>query len=98
MYIKCGRVFFTISIDPYVEDKEPTALSVASRIGAVVATTLILGPASVAIVGTIAGMSSVRGCSITGVYADGRMAVVRGRRHEETGVYELYIAGIENRN
>ena len=97
-YIKCGRVFFTISVAPYVEGKEPTATEVALRIGAIVTTTVALGGLlGIGLVGGISGATSVQSVKLDGVYADGRMAVIRGRKHEDTGVYELYIHSLEYR-
>ena len=93
--MKCGRVFFTISADAYIEGDEPNAASVAGRIGCVIAATMIGGPIAIALVGTLAGVTSVRGLKMDGVYADGRIAVVRGRTTKD-GVYELYFHSIEN--
>ena len=97
-YVKCGRVLFTASVEPWIEGNEPTALEVAARLGAVISATVLLGGIiGVGLVGTISGVTSVRGVKMDGVYADGRVMVVRGRLIEDTGVYELYIHAIENR-
>ena len=71
-------------------------MEVAARLGAIVSATLLFGGlVGVGLVGGLSGVTSVRGAKMDGVYADGRIMVVRGRKHED-GVYELYIAGIEN--
>jgi hypothetical protein len=93
--VKCGRVLFTASVEPWVDGKEPTQAEVASRIGVIVSATLLFGGVlGVGLVGGISGATSVRGVSMDGVYADGRIMVIRGRMLEG-GVYELYIHAIE---
>jgi hypothetical protein len=59
------------------------------------ATVLFGGLVGIALVGGLSGVTSVRGVKQDGVYADGRIMVIRGRKHEDTGVYELYIHAIE---
>ena len=97
-YIKCGRVLFTASAEPWIEGKEPTKLEVAARLGAIISVTLLFGGVlGIGVVGTLSGVTSVRGLKMDGVYADGRVMVIKGRKVEDTGVYELYIHAIESR-
>jgi hypothetical protein len=93
--VKCGRVLFTASVEPWSGDKEPTQTEVALRIGAIVSATVLFGGVfGVGLVGGISGVASVRGVSMNNVYADGRIMVVRGRVCEG-GFYELYIHAFE---
>eukprot|EP01034_Spumella_vulgaris_P026302 gene26302-32866_t len=76
----CGRVFFTVSVEPWVEGKEPTKLEVAARLAAVVGVAAIGGGfTGFAIAGLISGLTSYRGIKKSGVYANGRTLVVRGQ-------------------
>eukprot|EP01040_Poterioochromonas_malhamensis_P009480 gene9480-10295_t len=73
-YVKCGRVFFTASVEPWIEGAEPTQAEVAARIGAIVSASLLLGGVvGVGLVGGISRMTSIHGVSKDGVYADGRI-------------------------
>ena len=65
-----------------------------NRIGAVIVATAF-GPFAATLVGALAGITSVRGLKKSGVYANGRTAVIRGRLIEDTGVYELYFHELE---
>ena len=97
MHMKCGRVFFTTSVEPWIEGKEPTALEVAARLGAVISVTILLGGVlGVGLVGGLSGVTSVRGVKMDGVYADGRTMVIKGIKIEDTGVYQLSIHSIKN--
>lgn len=95
-YVKCGRVFFTASVEPWIEGAEPTQAEVAARIGAIVSASLIFGGVvGVGLVGGISRMTSIHGVSKDGVYADGRIMVIRGR-YLDGDIYELYIHATEN--
>jgi len=95
-YVKCGRVYFTASVEPWIEGNEPTALEVAARLGTVISVTLLFGAVlGLGLAGGLSGSTSVRGVKMDGVLADGRIMVIRGRTIAETGVYELYIHAIE---
>jgi hypothetical protein len=95
--MKCGRVFFTTSVEPWVAGKEPTAMEVAARLGAVISVSILFGGLlGVGLVGGLSGVTSVRGVKMDGVYADGRTMVISGEKIEETGVYQLHIHSIEN--
>ena len=92
----CGRVFFTTSVEPWIAGKEPTAVEVAARLGAVITVSVLFGGIlGVGLVGGLSGVTSVRGVKMDGVYADGRTMVIKGRKYED-GVYELYIHAIES--
>ncbi len=78
-HMDCGRVFFTVSVEPWVEGKEPTKLEVAARLAVVIGATVLGGGfTGFAITGLISGMTSYRGIKKSGVYANGRTLVVRG--------------------
>ena len=95
-YVKCGRVYLTAIVEPWIEGNEPTALEVAARLGTVISVTLLFGAVlGVGLAGGLSGATSVRGVKMDGVLADGRIMVIRGRTIAETGVYELYIHAIE---
>lgn len=97
MHMGCGRVFFTTSVEPWIEGRQPTAVEVAARLGAVITVSVLFGGIlGVGLVGGLSGVTSVRGVKMDGVYADGRTMVIKGRKIEETGVYELFIHAIEN--
>jgi hypothetical protein len=97
-HLQCGRVFFTTSVEPWVDGKEPTGVEVAARLGAVITTTVLLGGVlGVGLVGGLSGITSVRGVKKDGVYADGRVMVVKGRPIGDSCAYELFIHAIENR-
>ena len=92
-------MFFTASIEPWVDGNAPTEIEVAARLGAVISVTLLMGGfLGVGVVGALSGVTSVRGIKMDAVYADGRVMVIRGRTIENTGVYELFIHAIENRS
>lgn len=94
--MNCGRVFFTTSVEPWIAGKEPTAVEVAARLGAVITVSVLFGGIlGVGLVGGLSGITSVRGVKMDGVYADGRTMVIKGRKYED-GVYELYIHAIES--
>lgn len=81
-----------------MDGKEPTAAEVAARLGAVITTTVLLGGVlGIGLVGGLSGVTSVRGVKMDGVYADGRVMVVKGRQIGETCAYELYIHALENK-
>lgn len=85
-------------MEPYIDGKEPTAAEVAARLGAVISATVLLGGVlGVGLIGGLSGITSVRGVKMDGVYADGRVMVVKGRPIGDTSAYELYIHAIENR-
>lgn len=98
--MKCGRVFFTVSAEKYDEKKVPTKLGVAGRMVTITAATVGsalvgLGPAGLAVTGTLSGVTSVGSASINGVYADGKTVVFGGRINPDSGKYELYCEGTE---
>jgi hypothetical protein len=80
-----GAVWFTISAQLYDERDVPTTAGVAVRLAASTAF-FVGGPITVAIGGLVAAagaaaarsVTSVRGASATGVYANGKLLTVRG--------------------
>ena len=97
--MKCGRVFFTVSADVFDEKKVPSKLAVAGRIATITAATIAggllgFGPAGLAVMGTLSGVTSVKSARIDGVYANGKTVVFDGRLNENTQEYELYCTGI----
>lgn len=92
-HIKCGRVFFTISTELYNPDTEPTAAGVAARLLAISAVSVVSLGIGVGIVGGVSGITSSKGVKMDGVYADGRVAVIKGEVIEG-GVYALRIHAI----
>jgi hypothetical protein len=94
-YIKCGRVLFTASAEPWVEANQPTQMEVAIKLGAIISVSLFFNVATgVGFLGALSGMHSIRCLKVDAVYADGRIMVIRGRKTED-GVYELYLHAIE---
>ncbi len=82
-HIECGRVFFTVSVEPWIEGKEPTKAEVAARLAVVIAATVLGGGMTgFAITGLISGLTSYRGLKKSGVYANGRTLVVRGQTNQ----------------
>jgi hypothetical protein len=76
-HIACGRVWFTISTEPYDAFTEPTAAGVALRIAAITATTVLTGGLlGIGVVGGISAVTSYKGVRREGVYADGKTIVI----------------------
>ena len=93
--VACGRVFFTVSVEPWIEGKEPTQLEVAGRIGAVIASGAVFGFVGFAVTGLLSGVTSFKGVRKSGVYADGRTVFIKGTTVADTGVFQLFIESVE---
>lgn len=77
LHMKCGRVWFTVSVDGYDEDDEPSAAGVAARIAAITTATVLTGGVlGIACVGTISALTSTQGTKMNGILADGKTIVI----------------------
>jgi len=91
-------VWFTVSASLYDKANEPTMVGVGVQLAVVTASFFSgpLGPlvsAGVVIgVGTLSGLASVRGTSMSGVYADGKLLTVRGMADLSSKSYLLHFA------
>ena len=95
-HIDCGRVWFTVSTQVYDRDIEPTAAGVALRIGAITAVTLLTGAVlGVGLVGGISAVTSVKGVSMEGVFADGKTIVVGTRVLDEAELIGSLTLSVE---
>ena len=65
-HINCGQVFFTISVEPWMQGKEPTQAEVAARLTAVVASTLAFGSVGLVVSGVLSGVTSYHGTRESG--------------------------------
>ncbi len=61
MHIPCGRVWFTVSVQPWIAGQEPTTTEVALRLTGVVAAALVFGGAGFAVTGLLSGVTSFKG-------------------------------------
>jgi len=87
-------VWFTVSIEPWIENREPTQIEVAARIGGIILAGAVFGVVGFTISGLLSGVTSFRGNRKSGVYANGRTVVIQGHV-EGTGVYQLQIHSIQ---
>ncbi len=85
-----------MSIEPWIEGKEPTRLEVVSRLGGVVLSGAVFGVFGFAVCGMLSGVTSFRGLKKMGMYADGRTVFIEGTTEESTGVFQLRIESIEH--
>lgn len=79
-----------MSVSIYDPDMEPSAAGVAARLAAI--TAMALAPISALFfvgAAVISGITSVKGVSKTGVYADGSTLFVKGSREGNTYVLSL---------
>ena len=77
-FCNMGRVWFTVAVTVYEEKNVPTQGAVVAAITALAATAIYL-PALLMVPAFVAmGVTSVKGHSRSGVYADGKMLVVKG--------------------
>ena len=91
-----GKVWFTVSVSVYDEKNVPTVGAVVASILALTARfVLISGSAVFIAAATAAGIYSVRGVSMTGVYSDGKTLVVRGAMLGD-GAYALTLQNIDD--
>eukprot|EP00631_Chrysoreinhardia_giraudii_P002789 CAMPEP_0197424582 /NCGR_PEP_ID=MMETSP1170-20131217/26887_1 /TAXON_ID=54406 /ORGANISM="Sarcinochrysis sp, Strain CCMP770" /LENGTH=196 /DNA_ID=CAMNT_0042952071 /DNA_START=73 /DNA_END=663 /DNA_ORIENTATION=+ len=101
--ISSGRVWFTLDVNGYDKNELPTAAGTAARLTAIVASTIFVPlplPLTLAITGGVSRVTSnysttnktlaVRGDRLDGVYADNRVAVVKGFARPD-GIYVLYV-------
>ena len=89
--LNMGRVWFTVSVSVYDERNVPTLTAVVASIVALSASVIFLaGPAYFVALAATLGIASVRGTSLTGVYADGKTLLVRGARCADA-VYALTL-------
>jgi hypothetical protein len=95
-HIDCGRVWFTISTEPYDESTEPTAAGVALRIAAITTVTVLTGGIlGVGVVGGISAITSYKGLKQDGVYADGKTIVIGVNVVEGSSIGNLAFTSIE---
>ena len=89
--LNMGRVWFTVSVSVYDERNVPTLTAVVASIVALSASIIFLaGPAYFVALAATLGIASVKGASLTGVYADGKTLLVRGARCADS-VYALTL-------
>lgn len=55
VHIPCGRVWFTVSVEPWVEGKEPTEAEVALRLTGVIVASVVLHVVGLVLAGTLSG-------------------------------------------
>ncbi len=94
-HLNCGRVFFTVSVEPWAPGKEPTKLEVAARLTVVITSTVLLGSVGLLGSGLLSGVTSFRKVRKSGVYANGRTMVVRGSS-DRAGNIHLAIFSFES--
>lgn len=86
------QVFFTVSASVYDADAEPTVTGVALKLAACVGLFLVpIAPLLIVGGGIAMGVTSVRGTSMAGVFADARAMVVTGI-HKPNGEYMLLLS------
>mmetsp|Transcript_33424 Transcript_33424/g.87663 ORF Transcript_33424/g.87663 Transcript_33424/m.87663 type:complete len:185 (-) Transcript_33424:190-744(-) len=92
---KMGKVWFTVSVSVFDEQRVPTALGTAAKIGAI-SLSFVVAPALVFVgVAAVSGITSTRGISKRGVYANRTCLVVRGVKFTD-GRYQFYFAAQED--
>jgi hypothetical protein len=95
-HIACGRVWFTISTEPYNESTEPTAAGVALRIASITAATVLTGGLlGIGVVGGISAITSYKGVKQDGVFADGKTIVIGVRMIEGSDIGNLAFTALE---
>lgn len=95
-HIECGRVWFTISTEPYNEETEPTGAEVALRLAAITATTVLTGGLlGIAVVGGISAITSYHGVKEDGVFADGKTVVIGAYMVEDSNIGALRFTAFE---
>ncbi len=95
-HIKCGRVVFTISTEFYDSSKVPTQAGVALQIGAISTTSAFSPLLGLGLMGGMMGVTCVKSVKMDGVYADGRVLVIGGRRGADSQAYELFMDGLQS--
>ena len=95
-----GAVWFTVSVDIFDPQLQPTASTVAARLAGLTVGALCTPlAAGFALGGALSAVTSVgRGAVIHNVKADGALVVARGAVNRRTGEYRIYFSAIEHRD
>jgi hypothetical protein len=95
LHIPCGRVWFTVNVEPYDEKKVPTELGVATRVGAMAVTCAIPVMQALFVPVAIASVvTSNKDERIGGFYADGRTVIIKERYLHHKAV-QVFVHSIE---
>jgi hypothetical protein len=96
VHIDCGRVWFTISTEPYNAETEPTGAEVAMRIAAITATTVLTGGIlGIGLVGGASALTSYHGVKQDGIFADGKTVVIGAAMTEDSNIGTLRFIAFE---